>query len=100
MATSPDELDESWRLTAERTRQALGLLGHDIKPQCLPGEPDAGDCGGTNAEHALAHLLLLSETAEHEINHHLKPPGDTLAMVRASVRAEVVSACRLVRRGK
>jgi hypothetical protein len=55
-----------WAPLARDTRAALALLGHPL-PNCLPGEPAA--CGGSYAEHALAHLAALRAVVEHRISH-------------------------------
>lgn len=55
-----------WKPLAERTREALGLLGYKV-PACLPGEPEA--CGGNFAEHAAAYLAALKAVIEVRIGH-------------------------------
>ena len=60
------DADRGWEQLARDTRQALALLGH-LVPDCLPGEPDA--CGGSFAEHTLAHYAALKAVIEHRIAH-------------------------------
>jgi hypothetical protein len=59
--------DRAWKEPAEKTRQALGLLGYPLGPRCLPGEPQA--CGGSYSEHAFAHLVALKAVADHQLSH-------------------------------
>jgi hypothetical protein len=63
--------DESWAEVARTSRTALGYLGYEIEPQCLPGEPD--ECGGTFAQHALAHLVTAKAVADHQLAHLGQP---------------------------
>ncbi len=55
-----------WQPLAERTRQALRLLGYDV-PDCLPGE--RGACGADFAQHAAAFLGALQAVVEHRLIH-------------------------------
>lgn len=57
--------DQAWCWLAEQSRVALRHLGWNIGPRCLPGEPD--ECGGTFAQHTVAHMAALTAV----INHHL-----------------------------
>jgi hypothetical protein len=59
--------DKSWADLARSTREALRLLGYDIAPQCLPGEP--GECGGSFAQHAGAHLATIMAVSRHHLAH-------------------------------
>ena len=61
-----DDDRPKWKPIAERTREALGLLGWEV-PACLPGEPLA--CGGDFAEHTLGHLAALKAVVEDRIAH-------------------------------
>ena len=76
--------DKAWEDLAHGSREALAQLGYMVGPDCLPGEPDA--CGGTFAQHALAHLSALKAVADHHLAHLHAPPltaaqiySDTLA---------------------
>lgn len=59
--------DQAWAELAQGSREALRQLGYTITPQCLPGEPD--ECGGTFAQHAMAHLATLKAVADHHLMH-------------------------------
>jgi hypothetical protein len=61
------DADASWRPVAERTRLALQYLNFSIEGACLPGEADA--CGGTFAQHAMAHLATLRAVVDDQISH-------------------------------
>jgi hypothetical protein len=88
MAARPD-IDLTWKPLAESTRQALDLLGYPL-PACLPDEPEP--CGGSFAEHTLAHLAALRAVVEYRITHlHLDDASlleqihdETLAKLRAA----------------
>jgi hypothetical protein len=59
-------LVSTWREVAEAARGALALLGW-ASPDCLPGEPE--ECGGSDAEHAVAYLGALRAVVEYRITH-------------------------------
>lgn len=59
--------DESWKEVAEKSRECLALMGYPIASKCLPGEPDS--CGGSYAQHAMAHMASLKAVCDHQIAH-------------------------------
>lgn len=60
----------SWHQTAVNARLSLRLLGHPIlMDDCLPGEANAGACGGTDAQHALAYFAALMAVVDHYLSH-------------------------------
>lgn len=73
--------DEAWRSLAHGSREALLQLGYGIAPRCLPDEAEA--CGGTFAEHAVAHLATLQAVTGHHLAHLDPPP-----MMTAQISAE------------
>lgn len=74
--------DEGWRDVALATREALRILGYPIGPQCLP---DENPCGGTWAQHALAHFATLRAIADHQAAHL----GDDLRPMYEEIRQSV-----------
>jgi hypothetical protein len=66
--------DETWTEVARASREALALLGYSISPRCLPDEPEA--CGGTWAQHAIAHFATIRAIADHQLAH-----GDPAGMM-------------------
>lgn len=80
--------DANWKPLAERTRQALDLLGYSV-PRCLPGEPDA--CGGDFAHHSLAHLAALRAVVEHRIAHLGNGSAALVEEIRTRVSAELAT---------
>lgn len=83
--------DEQWRDLAEGTRTALHLLGYTIEPHCLPGETEA--CGGTYAEHAVAHLAALTAVINHHLVH-LSPPSDMVSDIYHDVIRDIHIDCK------
>jgi hypothetical protein len=81
--------DESWKQDAEDSREALALMGYPVIPRCLPGEPNA--CGGTFAEHAMAHLATLKAICDHQLSHLGHPLA---AQVHASTLLELEMDCQ------
>ena len=61
------DIDETWRVQAEATREVLALLGHPIERRCLPHEDHP--CGGGYAEHAVAQFATIKAIADHQIDH-------------------------------
>jgi hypothetical protein len=84
--------DESWKQVAGDSREALALMGYPVAPRCLPGEPDA--CGGTFAEHALAHMATLKAICDHQLDHHLGDPR--AGLVYAAALRDILADCRQV----
>lgn len=78
--------DENWAPLARASRDALANLGYGITPQCLPDEPEA--CGGTNAQHVMAHLATLQAVADHHLAH-LNPPQGQVIHIRKHALAEI-----------
>lgn len=83
--------DTAWAPLARTSRDALGLLGHPILPECLPGE--GAPCGGTFAEHAAAHLATLQAVITHHLEH-LQPPEDMMRAVREHEYEQILARCR------
>lgn len=75
-----------WRELAESTREALRLLGYGT-PDCLPGEP--GECGGSYAEHATAHLAALRAVVNQRITHLEQEARAMVREISASVAAKL-----------
>jgi len=80
--------DAGWAPLARGSRDALARLGLTTGPRCLPGERDAGQCGGTFAEHAAAHLATLKAVADHHLAH-LGTPAHILAAVYDVTAAQI-----------
>jgi hypothetical protein len=76
----------AWKPLAERTREALELLGYGV-PRCLPGEPEA--CGGDYAHHSLAHLAALKAVVEQRITHLGNSSAPLVEEICAKVSAEL-----------
>jgi hypothetical protein len=81
--------DQNWADLARASRDALGLLGYGISPRCLPDEP--GACGGTFAQHVMAHLATLMAVAEHHLSH-LGAPAEQVAEIYERAVAELQHA--------
>jgi hypothetical protein len=80
--------DADWAPLARASRAALARLGYVTEPRCLPGEPGAGQCGYTFAEHAAAYLAALKAAADHHLAH-LDAPAGLLEYVYAETAAEL-----------
>lgn len=61
-------VQRDWFEVAVRWRSALRLLDFDT-PNCLPGERDGEDCGGSDVEHAMSYLGALLAVVEHKLEH-------------------------------
>lgn len=61
-------VQREWSEVARRWREALRLLDFDT-PNCLPGERDGADCGGSEVEHAYSYLGALLAVLEHKLEH-------------------------------
>lgn len=85
----PEISDESWAEVARNSRAALALLGREITPRCLPGEPD--HCGASFAQHACAHLAVLQAIADHQLGHL---GGDAILMSDQIYNHEVIEITR------
>lgn len=80
--------DESWKRVAESSRECLALMGYPIDPRCLPGEP--GACGGTFAEHAMAHMATLKAVCDHQLDHLGHPAA---GKVHAAALSDLIMSC-------
>lgn len=60
-------IDEEWAPIARSSREALALLGYNIGPKCLPGEPEF--CGGSWAQHTMAQMGAIKAVADHHLSH-------------------------------
>lgn len=84
-----DSVYPGWKPLAERTREALALLGYQV-PACLPGEPEA--CGENFVMHAVGNLAALKAVVEVHIAHldaEAMPMVDGIyANTLANLRAE------------
>lgn len=78
--------DRDWANVARASRDALALLGWPIARRCLPGEDDP--CGGSFAEHAVAHLVTLQAVAGHQLTH-LRPPRRMTETLWRSISREL-----------
>jgi hypothetical protein len=78
--------DLIWRDLARASRDALAELGYHLGPQCLPDEPEA--CGGTFAEHSIAHLASIKAVADHHLLH-LGPPVNMISSIYMNIAGEV-----------
>jgi len=85
--------DEKWAAVAIASREALALLGYEIGPRCLPGEPD--HCGGGWADHAGAQLATLIAIARHELVHLGQSPAVTAAII-GTVTEDITSRCGVI----
>jgi len=79
--------DASWAGVARSTREALRLLGHDIGPDCLPGEPDA--CSGSFTQHAVAHFATIAAIVDHQMGHLGPAFNGMFAEIRGRKLAEL-----------
>jgi hypothetical protein len=77
-----------WEQVARNSRQALALLGYPIASNCLPGE--AEPCGGTFAEHAMAHLATLKAVCDHQLDHLDHPEA---GRIHESERSKLAINC-------
>ena len=59
--------DQQWKPLAVSSREALSQLGYTVGVCCLPDELDP--CGGSFAEHTVAHLAALMAVADHHLAH-------------------------------
>lgn len=59
--------DDAWQPLAERSREALRLLGYDVAVLCMPGEPEP--CGGSFAQHTAAHMAAIKAVTDHHLAH-------------------------------
>lgn len=79
--------DASWAAVARDTREALRFLGHDIGPNCLPGEPEA--CGGTFTQHVVAHFAMIAAIVDHQMWHLGPAFASMFAEIRGRKLAEL-----------
>ena len=84
--------DAAWANLANASRGALALLGHQIGPLCLPGEPDA--CGIGYELHALAHLAALAAVVDHHLEHLGGMDSPTVSDIYLHTAAETRERCQ------
>jgi hypothetical protein len=87
-----DAGDDQWLPIARAYRAALESLSPITEARCLPGE--AGDCGGTAAEHTLSYGAALVGWALAQLGHqNLNEYGRGLAADMSAARlADIADA--------
>lgn len=82
---------ESWAVFARTSREVLRLLGYPIDSPCLPDE--AMPCGGTFADHSMAHMAVIKAVIDHQLEH-LGAPDECVREIYDHTVIELRENCR------